>query len=317
MNKLLEVIGNTPIVKIDKIYCDSRNISLYIKMEGLNPSGSTKDRSALCILEHALNTGELNANSTVIESSSGNFGIAVAQLCNCLGIKFISVVDENITNTNLNILKAYGAQICFISSEDLKDGESLLHKRIATVQRLLKEIPNSFSPNQYANIYNVIGHRKTMEEIHKEVGDIDYIFVAVSTFGTVRGYAEYIKMNKMKTKVIAVDAVGSVIFGGKSKKRLLPGHGAARRSELFVDNLVDDVVYVDDMECVRGCRLLLQKEGIMAGASTGGIITAIGKYKEKISKDSICVAIMHDRGERYLGTVYSDDWVKDNFGVEL
>lgn len=96
MNKLLNVIGNTPIVKMDKIYCDSRNISLYIKMEGLNPSGSTKDRSALCILEHALNTGELNVNSTVIESSSGNFGIAVAQLCNYLGIKFISVVDEKL-----------------------------------------------------------------------------------------------------------------------------------------------------------------------------------------------------------------------------
>lgn len=317
MNKLLNVIGNTPIVKMDKIYCDSRNISLYIKMEGLNPSGSTKDRSALCILEHALNTGELNVNSTVIESSSGNFGIAVAQLCNYLGIKFISVVDEKITNTNLNILKAYGAQISYISSNDLKYGESLLQKRINTVQRLLKEIPNSFSPNQYANIYNAIGHRKTMEEIHREMGDIDYIFVAVSTFGTVRGYAEYIKMNKMKTKVIAVDAVGSVIFGGKGKKRLLPGHGAARRSELFVDNLVDDVVYVDDMECVKGCRLLLQKEGIMAGASTGGIITAIGKYKKKISEGSICVAIMHDRGERYLETVYSDDWIKENFGEKL
>ena len=95
MDNLLKIIGNTPIVRIDKLYCNSRKISLYMKMEGLNPSGSTKDRSAMCILEHALNTGELNADSTVIESSSGNFGIAIAQLCNYLGIKFIGVVDEN------------------------------------------------------------------------------------------------------------------------------------------------------------------------------------------------------------------------------
>jgi len=313
VKNILDTIGNTPIVKVNKTI-ESIDFDLYLKLEGFNPSGSTKDRSALSIMKNALESGKITKDSVIIESSSGNFGIALAQICCYMQLPFICVVDEHITSMNYKLLQVYNAEIYYISSKDLEEGESLLQKRVSTVKKLLKEIPNSYNPNQYGNLYNPYGHRQTMEEIHKELGNVDYVFCAVSTFGTIRGYAEYIKENNLKTKIIAVDAVGSVIFGGKPKKRLLPGHGAARRSELFVDDLVDDVVYVSDLECIEGCRQLLKKEGILSGASTGGIISAITKYRDNIENNSVCVAIMHDRGERYLNTVYSDEWVAKNFG---
>lgn len=313
MGNILDAIGNTPLVNVEEVV-ENGDFELYLKLEGLNPSGSTKDRSALCIMKRAIEEGKVNRDSVVIESSSGNFGIALAQICSCFKIRFICVIDENITKMNYELLKIYHAEICYISSKDLTEGESLLQKRVSTVKKLLQENPNSFSPNQYGNLNNPLGHRQTMKEIHEKLSDIDYLFCAVSTFGTIRGYAEYIMEHHLQTKIIAVDAVGSVIFGGESKKRLLPGHGAARRSELYVDGLVDDVVYVDDLECVQGCKRLIRTEGILVGASSGGIITAITKYQDKIEKGSVCVAIMHDRGDRYLHTVYSDEWVKEHFG---
>lgn len=305
-------IGNTPIVRLNSIL-DNNDFELYLKQENMNPSGSTKDRSALSILKNAYMEGKINKDTVIIESSSGNFGIALAMMCIQLGISFTCVVDERISNINYRLLKTYGANVIYIKSSDLKNGESLLHKRLDTVNEFLKNEPNSFHPNQYANIYNVRGHKETMKEIVNQMKEVDYIFCGVSTFGTIRGYAEYVKENSLNTKVIAVDAVGSVIFGGPLKPRLLPGHGAARIPELFKEGIVDDVVYVDDFECVKGCRHLLKNEGVLAGASTGGIITAIRKYSDKIEKGSRVVALMHDRGERYLDTVYSDSWVHIHF----
>ena len=308
---IISAIGNTPLIRLDKIMKD-KQFKLYMKMEGFNPGGSAKDRSALSMIQNAIDKGEINKNTVIIESSSGNLGISLALICKCLGLKFICVVDIKTTRENLEILKAYGAEIELVDEPDKETGE-FLQARINRVNELLEIINNSYRPNQYANIYNPIGHYQTMDEISKALdGNIDYLFCATSTCGTIRGCSEYISLNHLKTKIIAVDAVGSVIFGGKSAKRLLPGHGAAIIPSLYQPNLCDDFIKVTDLDCVMGCRRLLDYEGILAGGSTGAIMTAIERYAEFIEKNASCVMLMHDRGERYLNTIYSEEWVNKN-----
>lgn len=160
-----------------------------------------------------------------------------------------------------------------------------------------------------------MAHRHTMHEIVMALDQkVDYLFCAASTCGTLRGCAEYVQMNNLHTKVIAVDAVGSVIFGGPATKRLIPGHGAARRPELYTPNLADRSIHVTDLDCIIGCRRLLSKEAIMAGGSSGAVMMALALIKDDIPEGANCVIILPDRGERYLDTIYSDEWVDEHFG---
>lgn len=308
---ILSVVGNTPMVSIKNLKF-KRNINLYAKLENMNPSGSAKDRSAMSIMKEAMEKGEISEKTTIVESSSGNFGIALAQICRNCGLEFICVCDEKTTSLNKAILKAYGAKLEVVKKKDIVNGE-YLEMRKKRVKELLNIIPNSFCPNQYSNIYNPMGHQEAMLEIMREINKIDYIFVAVSTFGTIRGYYDIIKKHELATKIIAVDAVGSVLFDTLPQKRLIPGHGAACVPALFDKNIVDDYVLVNDLECIEGCKLLLEKEGIFAGGSTGGIISAIKKYIDNIPMNSNCVFIVHDRGDRYIDTIYSEQWINRNF----
>jgi cysteine synthase A len=158
-----------------------------------------------------------------------------------------------------------------------------------------------------------------MPEIVSALGpQLDYVFLATSTCGTLRGCSEFVRKRQMPTKIIAVDAAGSVIFGLPAGKRLLPGHGAGIVPKLFAPDLAHGVVHVSDLDCVVGCRRLVQQEAILAGASSGGIISAIERLAadDKLSRPARCVAILPDRGERYLDTVYSDSWVQSHLGVE-
>ena len=145
-------------------------------------------------------------------------------------------------------------------------------------------------------------------------GKVDYLFCATSTCGTIRGCAEYIKENRLKTKILAVDAYGSVIFGGPRAKRLLPGHGAAVRPKLYQDDLADDCIHISDLECVIGCRRLVRLEALLAGGSSGAVLMAVFQNSKAIPAGANCVMIFPDRGERYLDTIYSDSWIQKHFG---
>jgi N-(2-amino-2-carboxyethyl)-L-glutamate synthase len=311
---ILSTIGHTPLVRLKRVLPDCR-FRLFAKLEGFNPGGSAKDRPALHILQEAIRTGAVTAGSVVIESSSGNLGIGLAQVCRYLGLRFICVVDPKTTTQNISILRAYGAEIDMVSEPDPVTGE-FLPARIHRVKELLRIIENSFWTNQYANLANARAHyRTTMREIATELeGRVDYLFVATSTCGTLRGCADYVRDHGLSTKIFAVDAHGSVIFGGRPAKRLIPGHGAARRPELFRTGLADECVRVTDLECVVGCRRLVRSEAILAGGSSGAVVAAVDKVKDRIRRGATCVAIFHDRGERYLDTIYSDEWVAEHFG---
>ena len=310
---ILSLIGNTPILRLRNIF-KYADLSLYAKLEVLNPGGSIKDRAAVSIIKHAIESGEINSDSIVIESSSGNMGIGLAQVCAYYGIRFICVVDPKTTHLNTKILKAYGTEVDLVKEPDPTTGE-FLQARINRVKYLLKTIDNSFWPNQYANLYNPIAHHRTMHEIITAVGrKIDYLFCAVSTCGTLRGCAEYLEEHGLKTKIIAVDAVGSALFGSQRAKRLIPGHGAAVRPQLFRPNLADHCVHITDLECVIGCRRLVKEEAILVGGSSGAVFMAVERTRHMFPEGATCVMIFPDRGERYLDTIYSDEWVAEHFG---
>jgi N-(2-amino-2-carboxyethyl)-L-glutamate synthase len=309
---ILLKIGKTPLVKLSRVFKEY-DFDLYAKLEGFNPGGSIKDRAALSIIRNALKTGEVGPGTTVVESSSGNMGIGLAQVCSYYGLTFVCVIDPKTTASNIEILKAYGAEIDYVSEPDLETGE-YLPARIARVRELLKTIPGSYWPDQYSNQYNYKAHYETMSEIVTQLGRApDYLFCAVSTCGTVRGCGEFVRNNELPTTIVGVDAVGSVIFGGSSTKRLIPGHGASVIPSLSRPELVDKVVKVTDLDCVIGCRRMAQKEAILIGGSSGAVLMAVDRLKETLEPGAKCVVIFADRGERYLDTIYSDSWVSKHF----
>lgn len=311
---VLDTIGNTPLVPLRRLYPDAP-FRLFAKIEAVNLGGSIKDRAAYSMLKRAMDRGEVGPGTTVIESSSGNMGIGLAWACLYFGLRFICVVDPKTTIQNINILETYGAEVDVVRERDPSTGE-YLQARLRRVEELLRTIPRSFWPNQYANLDNSLAHHSTMSEILGALdGRLDYLFLAASTCGTVRGCADFLAEHHVPTKVIAVDAVGSVIFGGERADRLIPGHGAAVRPALYRDDMAERCIRVTDRDCVVGCHRLLRREAILAGGSSGAVVSAVGKMSAEIPPESTCVAVLCDRGERYLDTIFSQSWLERSFGA--
>jgi N-(2-amino-2-carboxyethyl)-L-glutamate synthase len=310
---ILSAVGNTPLVRLSRLY-RCVDLEVFAKLEALNPGGSMKDRPAIAILQDADARGLLKYDSVIIESSSGNMGIGLAQACAYYGLRFICVIDPKTTLQNQRLLKAYGAELDMVESMQ-PEGLDYLAARLDRVKTLAREIPNSFWPNQYANRANAKAHHNTMAEIICALGGPpDVVFCAVSTCGTLRGCAEYVAENHLRTEIIAVDAIGSVIFGGHRSRRMIPGHGAAVTPALFCAGLAHRHVCISDEECIIGCRRLARLEAIVAGGSSGALVMAVDKLKGTLPVRSKCVAILPDRGERYLDSIYNDEWVKRHFG---
>lgn len=309
LNGVLRTIGRTPLVPLDRMFADAP-YRVHAKLELMNPGGSTKDRPALRMIGQAIERGEVGPGTTIIESSSGNLAISLAQICRCLGLLFICVLDARTTPVHLRLLRSYGARIEWIGEPDAATGE-YLPARLRRVRELRQAIPNSYWPNQYANPDNYRAHYETtMPELLRELGPIDYLFCGVSTFGTLRGCAERIRDEGLATRIVAVDAEASAIFGVvPGAARRLPGLGAAVVPALAEPKLADRVVRVTDLDCVRGCRTLLGTEAIMAGASSGGVLEAIRHMHGEIEEGATVATILVDRGDRYGDTVYDDDWV--------
>jgi N-(2-amino-2-carboxyethyl)-L-glutamate synthase len=311
---VLSAIGETPLVRLDRLF-PGAGFQLHAKLEALNPGGSSKDRPAVAIIDAGLRSGAIGPETVIVESSSGNMGIGLAQACRYHGLRFICVVDPKASALNRKIIAAYGAEIDLVTEPDPATGE-WLQARLNRVQQLLGVLDHSFWPNQYANPENPTAHyRTTIAEVARALDDrIDFLFVATSTCGTLRGCGEYVRDRRLPTRVVAVDAVGSLIFGDAPLPRLIPGLGASMRPPLCDPALVEQVVHVSDRECVAGCRRLVDREAILAGGSSGGVIAAVDRIRDSIPGGSTCVAILPDRGERYLDTIYDDDWVTANLG---
>lgn len=312
---IVDAIGQTPLIRLQQLFRGAP-FQVYGKLEWMNPGGSAKDRPALYMLREAVRRGEVTSNTVVIESSSGNLAISLAQLCRYLGIRFICVVDPRTTEQHKQIIRSFHGEIDLVDQPDPVTGE-FLTARIRRVGELVRTIPNAYWTNQYGNPDNYLAHaRTTMTEIGEQLGPIDYLFCGVSSCGTIRGCMEYIRERQWSTKIVAVDAAGSVIFGGEKGPRKFPGLGAGMVPGLFMPNMADEVVYVSDRDCVQGCRDLVRHESILAGASSGGVIAAIRAMSPTLPEGAVCAAILADRGERYLSTVYNDEWVRQEIGFD-
>lgn len=303
---VLETIGNTPLVLLKHLSATT-GVDVFGKLEMANPGGSIKDRTSLNIIEDGIKRGQITPNTTLIESSSGNMAIGLAQVCGYYNIPLIIVVDPKANKHTIKILKAYGAKVDQVTKPN-EDG-GYLGARLDRVQQLLSEIKDSFWTNQYGNNANPQAHYRTMQEIIDKLPDADYVFSATSTCGTLMGCAAYIQREQLNTKLIAVDAEGSVIFGDKPKERHIPGHGAGLPSKFLDKSTIHKVMHISDNECVLGCNKLLRNESILAGGSSGAVVAAFLKMAPSLPANSKCVLILCDRGERYLDTVYNPEWV--------
>ena len=310
---ILSRIGNTPLIQLTRVIKDP-NLRIFAKMEGFNPGGSMKDRAARHIIESGIRKGLINSNTVIIESSSGNMGIGLAMVCRWYGLRFICVIDPKTTVQNARLLELYGAEIDVVTKPHSLSGE-FLQARLDRVRYLLTTVENSFWPNQYANLDNAWAHHDTAREILEALDEPpDYLFCATSTCGTLRGCSEFFRLHSPSTKIVAVDAVGSVIFGGPKGHRLIPGHGAAIRPDLYRPDLAAMCIHVTDMECVIGCRRLMAEESILAGGSSGAVLMALEKIRNSLRSRALCVLVFADRGDRYLDTIYSDSWISDHLG---
>ena len=313
---ILKTIGNTPLVELKK--ATDVGFHLFAKLEGANPSGSAKDRPALEIVREGLLTGKIHKDTVIVEASSGNMGVALAQVCSYLNLPFICITDTKATPQHIHLLRIYGAKVEVISKPDPVTGDFLV-ARINRAREIVNNLDNAFWINQYANLLNAGAHYRTMEEILTALnGDVDYFICCASSCGTLRGCAEYVRsLGLSRIKICAVDAPGSVFFGGSRGKRLIPGHGAGIRPELYQDGLVHRVVTVTDMECVIGCRRLLATEALLVGGSSGAAFIGVQHLRNEIPDGANCVMLFPDRGERYLNTIFSDTWVYEQFNQSI
>lgn len=307
----MDAIGHTPLVCAARVL-PRNDVELWLKMEAFNPGGSAKDRPARSMIEQALARGEITSQSTIVESSSGNMGIGLAQACAYYGLRFICVVDPRAQRQNVDIIRAYGAEIELVEEPVAGD---FLTARIQRVQELLQTIPNAYWTNQYGNRDNPLAHQTgTIREIDEALdGDVDVLLIATSSTGTLQGCRDYLRRHGRKTQVVAVDAVGSALFDGQAGRRLIPGLGAGQVPELAEGTSFNNVVRVSDLDCVVGCRRLAQHEAMLVGGSAGGVLTAAHRLQDRLAGKR-CVAILHDSGTRYLDTVYNDRWVEQELG---
>jgi len=311
---VLGAIGDTPLVGLRR-YLPRPDIEVWAKLESTNPGGSAKDRPATRMLEDAIERGLITAATTVVESSSGNMGIGLAQACRYHGIGLICVVDSRTHETSVRTMRALGADVRVVRAPDGQP-VNLLAARLELVAQLVADTPNSFWPNQYASQSNAAAHASgTMREIDEALaGELDYVFVATSTTGTLRGCSNYLRAHARPTRIVAVDAIGSALFGGAPGRRLLPGFGAGVETSLSVGVEFDRLERVSDLDCVVGCRRLADREAILAGASSGGVVIALERLAETMAPGTSCAEILPDGGTGYLDTVYDDAWVEDALG---
>lgn len=285
-------------------------MELFAKLEYVNPIGSIKDRSAYWILKRAIERGEIDEETTVIESSSGNFANALAAFTRLLGLRFIPVIDPNISGFYESFLRRLCPTV--VKVEDRDDTGGFLKTRLQMVAQLCESIPNAYWTNQYANPDALEAHYElTAGEICADFEALDYVFIPVSTAGTIAGVSRRLKERFPNVRVIAVDSEGSVIFGGTPHKRHIPGIGSSIVPPLLGEAKVDEVVLIPERETVEACRELLMRHGLFVGGSSGTTYAAVKRLAPQMtaSRRPTVLFLCADRGTPYLDTVYDPAWV--------
>ena len=290
-NTILDLIGNTPLVKINRLN-PNPNVTIYAKLEGDNPGGSIKDRIAQRMIEQAEGEGALTKGKTIIEATSGNTGIALAMIGNIKGYDVDIVMSEAVSTERRKTIRAYGANIIFTDAEKGTDGA------IMKVKELLEKYPDKyFCTDQFTNKYNKIAHYETTaKEIWDQTnGNVDYFVSAIGTSGTIMGVGLHLKTRNSNVKIVCAHPVkGHYIQGLKNMdEAIVPS--------IYDESKIDEEVMIETKDAFEMTRQLAKKEGIFAGMSSGAAMLASIEIAKKIDK-GIIVTIFPDRGDRYLST---------------
>lgn len=293
-NGVLELIGKTPILKINNLV-DENSAEVYVKLEKFNPGGSVKDRAALGMIEKSEELGLLKDGATIVEPTSGNTGIGIAMIGKLKGYKVVIVMPETMSKERRDLIKAYGAELV------LTEGAKGMKGAIEKANELVKE-KGYFMPQQFENLANPEKHYSTTaEEIFEDISDLDVFVAGVGTGGTIAGVGRNLK-NKIKDlKVVAVEPANSpVLTGGKPGAHKIQGIGAGFIPSIYNKEYVDEIMQVSDTDAFKTAKDFAVKEGVLIGISSGAAIYAAIEIAKKLGKGKKVLAIAPDGGEKYI-----------------
>jgi N-(2-amino-2-carboxyethyl)-L-glutamate synthase len=290
---------------------------VVLKLEGFHITGSIKIKTAIGLIADAERAGRIApGRTTIVESSSGNLGVALSCVCSQKGYDFICVSDPNINAGNIQAIRAFGGRVHIVRDRDANGG--FVGSRVAWIENLLRDNSDCFWLNQYANEANPNVHAdETAQEILAAFPKPDWLFVGVGTSGTLMGCTRRFRTASPHTRIVAVDPEGSVNFGGVPAPRHIPGIGGSRTPEILDRRAPDMVVSIAEMDTIRTCREIAQRYGLLLGGSSGTAIAAVRLLREKIRRDELVVVICPDLGEKYLDTIYDDGWVREKYPSDV
>ena len=295
---LLDLIGNTPIVKLNNIFNDENIADIYVKLEGFNLGSSVKDRAALGMIEAAEKSGRLKPGGTIVEPTSGNTGISLALISSLKGYKIIIIMPDTMSVERRSIIAAYGAEII------LTDGGKGMKGAIEKAEELLRNNPDYFMPQQFENSANPEMHYKTTgEEIIKDLPDLDAFVAGVGTGGTITGIGKKLKEFNPYIKIIAVEPTDSAVLSGeKPGKHKLQGIGAGFIPKILDLSVIDEVIRISNDKAFEFCRIISRQNALFLGISSGAAIAAAYETAKKLGKGKKVLAVSPDGGEKYLST---------------
>ncbi|NNF34832.1 MAG: pyridoxal-phosphate dependent enzyme, partial [Saprospiraceae bacterium] len=317
-NNILETIGNTPMIKLNKSVSDVPALVLG-KIETFNPGHSIKDRMALKMVEDAEKAGKITPGGTFIECTSGNTGMGIAIAASVKGYKCIFTTSDKQSKEKIDLLKAHGAEV-IVCPTNVEPDDPRSYYSVA--EKLSKEIPNSFWCNQYDNLSNTQAHyESTGPEIWEQTGGkITHLVVGVGTGGTVSGTSKYLKEQNPDIKIWGIDTYGSVFkkyheTGEFDEKEIYPYITEGIGEDILPENvdfgLIDHFEKVTDKDGAVAARKLAREEGILLGYSAGSALAGLLQMKDQLTADDVVVIIFHDHGSRYMGKIYNDDWMRE------
>src|SRR5436190_3744412 len=307
---ILQSIGKTPLVRLRRV-TEGLTAAVYAKVESQNPGGSIKDRVALSMVADAERRGWLRPAGTIIEATAGNTGVGLAIVAAVKGYRCIFVMPDKMSAEKIALLKAYGAEVIITPTNVAPDAPESYN---GVADRLTREIPGAWRPNQFTNMANPeIHYRSTGREIWEQTEGRVTVFVAgVGTGGTISGVARYLKEQNPEVKIVGADPEGSVLSGDTPRPWKVEGIGEDFVPKTFNSQLVDDWIRVSDAESFHTARSLARREGVLLGGSSGTAVAAALRFAQRLTADHLVVALCADTGRNYLSKLFDDDWMAQN-----